>query len=125
MCIGSLFGVTCIMWHFEGLKDIPRSGSIQVGYQGFGGSDHSQYWIPHICIWCCHLRIAGTWNLHPLLKIYAIDEGQEEVWYQYTALLYSGCNSYFFRAFTIYYYPLGYMFFRKSSIQSRHGTFMP
>ena len=37
---------------------------------------------------------------------HVIDESQDEDWSQYTALWYSGCDSFFFRSFTTYYYPL-------------------
>ena len=40
---------------------------------------------------------------------HVIHESQEEDWSQYTALWHSRCNSCFFRAFTIYYYPLGFV----------------
>ena len=74
------------MWHFEGLLDTPNVFTIDVGYQGLSGVDHGQ---------CC---ISPHW--------YVIDDSQEEDWSQYTALWHSGCDSYFFRALSMYYYSL-------------------
>ena len=38
---------------------------------------------------------------------HVVDELQEEDWSQCTSLWHSRCDSCFFKAFTIYYYPLG------------------
>ena len=46
-----------------------------------------------------------TFGIHVLWHV--VDKRQEEDWSQYTSLWLSGCNSCFFRAFAIYYYPLG------------------